>query len=351
MRTRQAFIAIILNLLFVLTSSAQTLQFSSVSQQTNGVSHGHDFEKAVRAYERAEFNEAIDLFSEIATNERFDRIIRRDALHFLGRSYLALRNKDHAKEALTQMAEFEPPRVQLDPDVEPPQLLRLYYDVHKERDGDYIIKESKHKSTLAIVDFTNQSIDDYQALVPLSTGLSSMLIGQLNGATDLKVVERERIKWLLDELELQQDGRRVDQSTAVKAGQLLGVHMVLLGSYMKLGKTMLLTARLVDVETGEIIVTEQVKGKADQIFELVESLSIGIAKHINVSINNEELGGRFKETRSLDALLSYSEGLDLLETHDYEAAYDKFLEAYKYDSTYERALLKAKSIEPLIVNG
>ena len=327
------------------------MQYTTHSEVVNSSNYGSDFDKAVEAYHKAEFGEAIDLFSSIATDEAVDRIIRRDALHYLGRSYLALRNKENAKEALVQMAEFEPPRIVLDPDVEPPQLLRLYYDVHKERDGSYDLGVSNAKQTLAVIDFANQSIDDHEQLEPLSTGLASMLINQLNGSTELKVVERERIQWLLDELDLQKDGARVDQGTAVKTGRLLGVHLVLMGSYMKIGKTLLLTARLVDVETGEIVMSEQVKGKADQVFDLSESLSLAIAKNINISLSSEHQAGRFKETRSLDALLSYSEGLDLLETNEYEAAYEKFLEAFEYDHSYKRAYLKAKSLEPLIVNG
>ena len=351
MRTYLACFTAILNLLLVFPSSGQSMHFASLSEKTDSMNYGYSFDLAVDAYKAADFSKAVNLFSAIARDETADRLVRRDAFLYLGRSFLALRDNRNAREALSNMAEFEPPRVVLDPDIEPPELLRIYYDIHKERDGSYAMEKSDYKYTLAVIDFTNQSIDDYERLEPLSTGLSAIMINQLNGTTDLKVVERERINWLLDELDLQQEEKYVDQTTAVKAGRLLGVHLVLMGSYLKFGKDMLLTARLVDVESGEIIFTEQVKGKADQMFELAESLSLGIAKQINVNISNESLGNRYKETRSLDALLSYSEGLDLLESNEYEAAYEKFLEAYEYDQSYKRAYLKAKSIEPLIVNG
>ena len=309
------------------------------------------FKKAVEVYHSAEFDEAIKLFSAIAEDSGKNRLVRRDALHYLGRSYLAVRNDKEARTAVEQLTTLEPPRIDIDPDIELPQLLRLYYDVHKEKDGGYAYKDEAHISTLAIVDFTNQSIDDRERLAPLSKGFSSLMINQLSGATDLKVVERERISWLLDELDLQQDASRVDQQTAVRASRLLGAHMVLFGSYMKFGKTMNLSVRLVSVETGEILMTEQVKGKANDFLELAETLSLSIAQNINVSFSNNELGYRHRETKSLDALLSYSEGLDLLEKEDYRAAYEKFLDAYDQDPDYKRALLKAKSIEPFVLNG
>ena len=312
-------------------------------------SNDESLKKAVEVYYAAEFDEAIKLFSAIAEDDGKDRIVRRDALHYLGRSYLAVRDAKEARTAVEQMAELEPPRINIDPDVELPQLLRLYYEVHKEKDGGYAYQDQTNETTLAIVDFTNQSLDDHERLEPLSKGFSSLMINQLSGATDLKVVERERISWLLEELTLQQDGSRVDQQTAVRASRLLGAHLVLFGSYMKFGKTMNLSVRLVSVETGEILMTDQVNGKADNFFELAEKLSLSITKSINVGVSNNELGGRHRETKSLDALLSYSEGLDLLEQRNYRAAYDKFLDAYNYDPGYKRAILKAKSIEPLVL--
>ena len=329
----------------------QAYEDSKMMDPEPTVSDDESFKKAVEVYYSAEFEEAIKLFSAIAENSEKDRIVRRDALHYLGRSYLATRNAEEARSAVEQLARFEPPRINIDPDIELPQLLRLYYEVHKDKGGSYAYKDEANISTLAIVDFTNQSIDDHDRLEPLSKGFSSLLINQLNGATDLKVIERERINWLLDELDLQEDESRVDQQTAVRASRLLGAHMVLFGSYMKFGKTMNLSVRLVRVETGEIIMTDQVKGKADNFFELAEKLSLSVAKSINIGISNNELGFQRRETKSLDALLSYSEGLDLLEQENYRAAYEKFLDAYDFDPGYKRAIIKAKSIEPLVLNG
>ena len=203
--------------------------------QADTVYHSPTFKKAVTAFQEANFTEAVSLFNEIASDESQDRIIRRDAWHYLCRIYLAMRNDGEARDALEQMAAYEPPRVELDPDVEPPHLLRLYYSVYKERDGVYAVENTGQKYTIAVVDFTNQSIDDRERLEPLSKGFASLFINQLSGATELKILERERIQWLLDELDLQANTSRVDPQTAVQAGKLLGVHMVLMGSFMKFG--------------------------------------------------------------------------------------------------------------------
>ena len=68
------------------------------------------FRQAVKAYEDANFSEAIELFSAVAQNRTGERTMRRDALHYLGRAYMARRNEEKAKAALSDMLELEPPR-------------------------------------------------------------------------------------------------------------------------------------------------------------------------------------------------------------------------------------------------
>ncbi|MDZ4701996.1 MAG: FlgO family outer membrane protein [Rhodothermales bacterium] len=303
---------------------------------------------AMGAYQDADFDRAIDLLAELSYNPEAGRMVRRDALQLLGRAYVARREDEAARQALTSLMDLEPPQIELDPDIESPHLMRVYYDVRKACNKGYSLEHvDPGMKTLAVIDFTNSSIDDHERMEPLSKGLASLLISQLNGASNLKVVERERIQWLLDELDLQQEAGRVDQQTAVRAGKLLGVHAVLLGSYIKHGKDLLVSVRLVSVETGEILATEQEQGRAEDIFVIAQSLSLKVAKGINVALEDTRLGAR-TETRSLDAMMSYSEGLDLLENEDLRSAYEKFLEALEYDPTYTRAKLKAESLRPLL---
>ncbi|MEZ4702032.1 MAG: FlgO family outer membrane protein [Rhodothermales bacterium] len=303
---------------------------------------------AMTAYQDADFNQAIEILADLSYNPEAGRMLRRDALQLLGRAYVARREDEAARQALTSLMDLEPPQIELDPDIESPQLMRVYYDVRKACNRGYGLEHvSPGMTTLAVIDFTNSSIDDFERMEPLSKGFASLLINQLNGASQLKVVERERIQWLLDELDLQQEAGRVDQQTAVRAGKLLGVHAVLLGSYIKHGKNLMVSARLVSVETGEILATEQEQGRAEDFLDIAQNLSLKVAKGINVALEETPVGAR-SETRSLDAMMSYSEGLDLLETDDLRAAYEKFLEALDYDPSYTRAKLKAESIKPLL---
>lgn len=307
------------------------------------------FEKAQEAYRFGEYETAVDLFSEVAQNSAIDKDIRREALHYLGRSFIARDKRDQAREAIRTLLELEPPLVELDPNVEPPPIMDLYYEVRKEMEGYAVQKADSGLQTLAIMDFSNSSVDEKERFDPLQKGFPAMMINYMSGATDLKVIERERIQWLLNELELQRQGDIVDQSTAVRTGKVLGANAVVFGSYTVHEDQMLLTARVVKVETSEIMLSEQAMGEPDEFFDLVKDLSMQITRAINVELEEDQLGAG--QTNSLDAMMAYSDGLDELEDGNYRAAYEQFLRAAELDPNYRQAELKAQSLHPMLASA
>ena len=299
-------------------------------------------------FNSGDFDNAIKVYTEIAAEKSFDRPVRREAFLGLGRAYFAKNNKEKAKSALGEMLDLEPPLVELNPDEEAPPLLKLYYKVRQEKAGSMQVERADPGiKTIAILDFKNSSVDDRERFNPMEMGFSELMINQLRGAVQLKVVERERIAWLMGEIGLENTPGKFDANTAVRVGKQLGVHAVVLGSFIKFKGDMWLGVRLVKVETGEILATDDVKGDADSFFDLVEKLSAKVAKAVNVNITEAQLE-KGVETKSLDAMMSYSEGLVLVERGDYDGAFKKFNEALAKDPSYEKAHLKAESIKPLL---
>ena len=304
--------------------------------------------QAVEAYRAADFETAIGLLAPMVADTTLDKADKKEVYRILGLSYTAKGLYDKAKEAISELIKLEPPLVELDPDREPPKMMKIYYEVRKDISGSYLVERpDPGMKTMAILDFMNRSIDDKEKYDPLEKGFSDLMIHQLYGATNLKVVERERIQWILEEIKLENDPKMFDPESAVRIGKQLGVHSILLGSFIKFKNDLWLGARLVKVETSEILMTEEVKGKADKFFDLSEQLASQIAKEINIELSPKDIG-LTTETSSLNAMMSYSEGLALLEKGDYKGAYQKFQEALKYDPNYKKAQYKAKSIEPFI---
>ncbi len=268
---------------------------------------------------------------------------RREALQLIYRAYFYQEKEDHVRDVLNQLLELEPPLFEPNPNVEPLPLMRLYYDVRKQYSGGYAVERADPGiKTIAILDFENNSVDQHEELDPLRRALPHLLISQMHSSVGLKLVERERIQWLLDEIELSNSGY-VDQETAVRLGKLLGAHTIVLGSFMKLGKQMQLLARVVKVETGEIITVADVRGRKD-VFDLASELSLEIAENLSAQLEAEDVSEN-TPTRTLDAMMSYAEGLEFLELGEFQSAYDKFMEALEYDPAYQDAQDRAQSIK------
>ncbi len=302
-------------------------------------------DQAEQYYKSAKFDNAIEILNGLASDNSADIEIRKDALRFLGRAYSAKGLYDKAKEAIAQLLKLEPPMMVFNPDYEPPVFMKLYYESRKEFEGSYAVERpDPGMKTMAIIDFKNRSVDHKLQYDPMEQGFADLMINRLNNSTNLKVIERERIKWILDEIKLQNEN---DMEGAVRLGKQLGVQTVMLGSFIIMGDQIWLGARLVKVETSEILLTDEVKGDLDEFFDLTDQLGKKIADNINVTLK-KETPQDVSQAPSLDAIMAYSVGLSYLEKEDYKNAYEKFEEALKIDPGYEKAKLKAQSIAPLL---
>ncbi len=123
--------------------------------------------------------------------------------------------------------------------------------------------------TLAILYFDNQGNPE---LEPLKVGLSQMLITDLRGTEGVTVVERAQLQAILDELELGHSGV-ADPDTAAQVGKLLGAEWMLLGSYFELMGTLRIDARLVRVETGEIVHAFGVNDASQAFMQMEKSIA------------------------------------------------------------------------------
>lgn len=124
--------------------------------------------------------------------------------------------------------------------------------------------------TVAVLYFTHSEMNP--ELSGLKVGLAQMLISDLTGTPGLEVVERERLQAILDELQLGRDGV-TDPASAAKVGKLLGARFMLLGGYFKLGDTLRVDARVVEVETSRIVDSRGVNGPVEQFMQMQAELA------------------------------------------------------------------------------
>ena len=186
--------------------------------------------------------------------------------------------------------------------------------------------------TLAIFPFENNAVTDPERFAPLSKGLSAMLISDLNkSGTALKLIERDKIQSLLKEIALSQTGS-VDSSTAVRAGKILGAQTIAFGSFIVLGKNVRIDARIIKVETSELIMAESILGNVDNFMGLERELAKKIAVSLKVALQLKTSGTK----SDINAALYFSRGLDALDRGNRTQARELFKKSIELDPAYKQ---------------
>jgi TolB-like protein len=127
---------------------------------------------------------------------------------------------------------------------------------------------------IAVLPFENggsygQDKENFEAL---QKGIPGMLISELGQNPAARVVDRDNIQSLLGEQDLGDKGR-VDAATAAKIGKLVGAKYMITGSFVDMYGHFRTDARIIDVETSEIIKTVKTEGKREELFKLIQGLS------------------------------------------------------------------------------
>ena len=127
---------------------------------------------------------------------------------------------------------------------------------------------------VAVLYFDNNSFGkdraDYDGL---GKGIADLLITDMASNPSMRVVERDRIQSILQEQSLVQT-KSIDPQTAVRLGKLLGAQYMITGGFMSDGKgTLLVTSRVISVETGAITNPVKLQSKGEDVLGLIGQLS------------------------------------------------------------------------------
>lgn len=136
---------------------------------------------------------------------------------------------------------------------------------------------------IAVFRFTNGGSfgKDREDLAPLEVGIQQMLLTELAQNTALRVVDRSALNQILEEQNLATSGR-VDAATAARVGKLVGARYAVTGVFIDLDNHFRLDGRVVDVETGEVLKTQEVDAKRDDLYSLLVQLASRITKGVNL---------------------------------------------------------------------
>jgi TolB-like protein len=218
-------------------------------------------------------------------------------------------------------------------------------------------------NTIAVLYFENNSVVDKDKLDPLKKGLADMVITELSKIKGVKVVERERIQSIIEELNLSETDL-VDQSSTQKMGKLLGAQVMLFGGFSNLFNDKLrIDVRVVRTETGETLKAEEETGELDEFLTMLQSLVKKIAVDLDVSLSSED-EDRLEATRdgNFEGYVTYAKALNFEDEGkkfekqgkkaeaktSFESAREMFQKAWDESDGYEPAKQKAEEMTALI---
>ena len=195
------------------------------------------------------------------------------------------------------------------------------------------------RPTVAVMYFDNGAMgkqhEDFDAL---SKGISGMLINELAQDNQIRVVERDQLQHLMDEQNI--DPKRVDQSTAVRLGKLLGAHHMIFGGFIAdPSGRMILNSRAVNVETSQVEYVARVQGKTDNVLTMITQLADSMVNGMKLPALDTKVSEAHVEAAKkvpFETVMLYSRGL----AEEDKGNKDKAVEYYK------ASLAKFPSYEP-----
>ena len=164
---------------------------------------------------------------------------------------------------------------------------------------------------IAVMPFDNSGSygQDKENFEALQKGIAGMLISELAANPAARVVERAEIQKLLEEQNLGATGR-VDPQTAAKVGKLVGARYVITGAFIDFYGDFRLDARIVNVETSEIVKVESDRMQRDHLFDIIRNVAARLMKDTNLPpLPKQASDQRMSRQIPTEALTFYSKAL------------------------------------------
>ncbi|MDA1080239.1 MAG: tetratricopeptide repeat protein [Gemmatimonadetes bacterium] len=121
-------------------------------------------------------------------------------------------------------------------------------------------------TTIAVLPFKCSCADS--TLLPLERGMADLIVTDLSRAGSLRVLERDRMQAIADEIRLGESAQ-VDAATATRAGKLIAAGSILNGQIIAPNANQInLTGAVVNTNTSVITSNPQANGSLDAIFDL-----------------------------------------------------------------------------------
>jgi tetratricopeptide (TPR) repeat protein len=174
-------------------------------------------------------------------------------------------------------------------------------------------------------------------LAPLGTALAEMVVSDLSQVDRVTVLERLRVRLLLDEMRMSEDGY-VDPATAVRSGRLLGAERVVQGNVGGEEARIEILAGLVRVGAAEDPASLTDADALENFFDLQKRLVLGLFESMGVQLTPAERERVMERpTQNLRALILFGRALEAEDRGAWATAAGLYQQAAQEDPDFEAA--------------
>lgn len=194
--------------------------------------------------------------------------------------------------------------------------------------------------TIAVLDFTGLMVGQGGNSAPLGKAVSAMLVTELINRPGIKVIERSELHELLNEQKLSLSGR-VDESTALEVGKLVGAQYVIHGQVTSIADNLRMDMRAVDVATSEIMEVQKLSGKTDELLDVV----VKMADLFSIKLKLPPPPQKPTEKIPVLATVAFSRGIDFEDKGDVPHALEQYRQALQLHPNHRDAKAAIERLE------
>ena len=195
--------------------------------------------------------------------------------------------------------------------------------------------------TVAVLDFTSFMMGDGGAAVNLGKAITAMLVTEFSDREGIQVIERAQLNEMLREQDLVLSGR-VDDSSAIEIGKMLGAQYVLIGQASSIADDLRMDIRAVDVETSEIVAVLKKSDRTSELLSVVVALADEFGEQLNLVPPSDR---PTMESIPVSATIAFSRAVDYEDRGETERAiqeYERTLELHPSHRDAQIALARLR---------
>lgn len=191
------------------------------------------------------------------------------------------------------------------------------------------------QDTIAVWDFDNNTVGpmaDIQGVEHLRRILPEALLARLTQVPGLRVVERVKLREILEEQKLA-SSELAEQESRLRLGRILGARRMVFGDFVALGPMLRVDVRLVDTATSQVLVAEPLIGTQPEALAGMATLANRIAETYGKTVLAEAPEPRV----AADIWSAYDEGLRQMDEKRYDQAIETFKRVLTLDARFTPA--------------